>query len=643
MRKPDKKRQKQQERSRRRKEAKRTQKSKEDKCAKTKASTSRDNAPPFILSREYYSEAFFHFGQAVREQGYDRAPSPGRRLFWEQIPEGSYAPDKAREYLEDYLQHLETALQEVIGRNSLAYWHHVYRRFAPLPIGEDQSPTTIQITRAVIDAAIQKFAKIEFCDRIGISTQIEPARILRGYLVQNNCVELLNALASSPQLVLTDFGPDEYREVLQTEKLAYEVWRTMAQLRTVGKGAPLVVTHGEHWVNDDRSDDLDFLLSHFDDRELDFSTTATATVFDRDLDSEGVVILPRWNSAHISYRELAAIFEHFLDGPIVTPHPAVGPNFVWATLNLTSYYTAHEPFSVPFRERNGVSLESVVGVIAALIAHLYSVWHREPMYFLRMWQRAYDVPGSPTDIKRWIEQYVPIAIRLLGLPFQASDVDVEAAFNFLALTDASRALISISYGGPHAVFIPNGVNQVFIDYAYLLQRLHYLFFGVNPADQNFKGTALELFMHRGQSVLPTGEIRGADGTSRQVDAAFAAGDTLVICECRAVARSIAVEKGDPRALEKRKEVIEKALADIDEKAAWLREHRTGSNYSVDSFKWILPVGVTPFKEFIPSREARYWIDEKIPRVLSPAELRNALDDGSLLAAAARSTSRVKLG
>ncbi len=133
-----------------------------------------------------------------------------------------------------------------------------------------------------------------------------------------------------------------------------------------------------------------------------------------------------------------------------------------------------------------------------------------------------------------------------------------------------------------------------------------------------------------------------DGTSRQVDAAFALDDTLVIGKCRAVGRSLAVEKGDPQALDLRKRLIERTLTDIDEKATWLQTHQAGSNYAVGSYQWVLPVGVTPFKEFIHSRDSRFWIDEQLPRVLSPGELQKALEDGTLRAAAARSPNRVKL-
>ena len=416
----------------------------------------------------------------------------------------------------------------------------------------------------------------------------------------------------------------------------------MAQLRTVGKGAPLIVTDGNEWVADDRSDDLDFLVTHFDRRELGFSTSATGTVFAGDLDTKGVILLPQWNAKQTSFEDLQPIFEWFLKAPLATPDPRSAPNFVWSPVNITAFYNAHKPFSQPFRERNGVALESIIAVIAALIDHLYVTWTRIPLYFLRMWQRAYDAPGKPDDIKRWIREFIPIAIKLNDLPFEASAVDVDAAFAYLSLTDAFRSQIDIAYGGPHAVFIPNGSDQVFIDYAYLIPRLHYLFFGVTLADQNFKGAALETFTHRGASVMPTGALRATDGTSRQVDAAFGLDETLVICECRAVARSLAVERGSRQALDYRKQLIERTLTDIDEKAVWLQEHPAGSNYDISCYQWIMPIGVTPFTEFIHSRDARFWLDDQIPRVLSPGELREAIDDGSLSTAVTLSPNRLKL-
>jgi hypothetical protein len=612
-------------------------------CARPSEEVSRPPASGrYILSRakncptigvHLNHPAFYVFGATLRKQGYDRGFSPKRRSFWQLIPPGTYDPGTARDRLEAYLHSLENALREVIQLQSLAYWLHLSRRFSPLAMGDDKSSTTVQITRAVLDAAIQKYAQVDLCNRVAISNQVDPTEILQGFLVAMGHRSILDALASCPQLVLTDFGLDEYRAFLDTEKLAYEVWRTMAQLRIIGKGAPLVVMDGDEWVVDGRDNDLDYLVTNFDRRGLAFSASATGTVFKQELKKEerGLIILPQWNVDHVDYDQFRPVFKHFLKAQLQT-RKGDAPNFIWTPMNIATFYGAHSPFSEPFRERNGVSLESVVGVIIAMIAHLFVSWSRQPDYFCRMWQRAYEAPGKPADIKRWINEILPAAIEIYGLPFDASTVGVDAAFDYLSLVDAKRSEIDIGYGGPHALFIPNGRDQVFIDYAYLLQRLNYLFYGVNLRDQNFKGAALEVLTHRGASALPTGELKSRDSTSRQVDAAFALDDVLVICECRATARSIAVERGDPQALAYRRQVVEKALTDIDEKAQWLCEHRLGTNYDVRPYRSILPMGVTPFKEFIHSREARFWVSDDLPRVLSPGELQKALNDGSLLAA-----------
>jgi hypothetical protein len=234
------------------------------------------------------------------------------------------------------------------------------------------------------------------------------------------------------------------------------------------------------------------------------------------------------------------------------------------------------------------------------------------------------------------------AIEQLQLPFDAASIDVCGAVEFLTLRQDRRQQIDTGYSGPHYIFLPCDDDRVFVDYAYIWDRLYHLFYGVSVPDQNFKSRILEQFTHQGQSALPTTQLKATDGTARQIDAAFAVGDILVVAECRAVARSIGVDKGQFQALEKRRDVVETALNDIDEKAHWLAAHRKGSNYDVTGYRVVLPVGVTPFVEFIPSLSPRYWITAELPRVLTPAELLDALKDGSIKSAGASTVSAVHL-
>jgi hypothetical protein len=165
--------------------------------------------------------------------------------------------------------------------------------------------------------------------------------------------------------------------------------------------------------------------------------------------------------------------------------------------------------------------------------------------------------------------------------------------------------------------------------------MYHLFFGLDVPDQRFKGALLENLVRRGHSALPMGEIKAPDGSGRQIDAAFALGDTLVIVECKALGRSLGFERGDRRAIEFRNRKLDGFLRDVDDKARWLAAHPGGPTqaYTLQSFRRIVPVVVTPFAEYIPSLEPRYWLVEDLPRVLTPSELKDALDEGRLQAAA----------
>ena len=81
------------------------------------------------------------------------SPHPIRNRFWELIPLGIYSTDKAREFLNSYLVSVESELSNHINKCSLAYCLHLYRRLSPGPIGVDNQPATIGLTRAVLEAA----------------------------------------------------------------------------------------------------------------------------------------------------------------------------------------------------------------------------------------------------------------------------------------------------------------------------------------------------------------------------------------------------------------------------------------------------------------------------------------------------------
>jgi hypothetical protein len=270
------------------------------------------------------------------------------------------------------------------------------------------------------------------------------------------------------------------------------------------------------------------------------------------------------------------------------------------------------------------------------------LWVAHSDAVVRYWQRAYEGPSQRSYVISEIRRFLPSALEYLGSKDDTANVDVEGAFRFLELDASKRDSIDILLWGPHSIFLPYGDDRVFIDFAWTGRLLFNIFFEVQMDDQNFKGDALEKLVRKGASVLPTGECRSLSGARRQIDAAFEIRDTLIIVECRAVARSFGVERGDPEAIAYRVQRCEKALNDIDEKARWLAANPVGTNYDVRKYARILPIAVTPFAEFVQTLESSHWIAPLLPRVMAPHELRQALSDGTLAKVALSSPAVVRL-
>lgn len=600
---------------------------------------------PTALMVEYYQLPFLLMGEELMKQGYSMAePHQIRRDFWSVVPPARYDPMQGRDLVETYLKRVDGELRAVISSQSTAYWLHLYRRIGIGSAGRNDEPATIANVRATFEAAVQKFAKEKPCDRIGNSAEISPKDILNGILLSPELKTCLDAAQAFPQLVLTRFGVNEMRELYDAEKLAYEGWKCMAALRILGKGAFLVVDHERSELfYDDRSDELNTLVAIYDDRSRDPGHSATGTVFENKPapgESSGYLLLPSYNVTRVPASTFKAWFERVGINLRDVSGAEFVPNFLWWPFNIRGYFRAHEPFWKGFEEKHKISLSWVLSVMAALASRVLQIWLAEPSRTMHYWQRAYSGPDKIDFMIEEINTFLPAGIAVLGTTLDASAVDVEKVFQFLLLTQPKRDFIDVGLAGPHSMLLPFGEDRIFVDYAWCHRFLYNIFFGIKVDDErDFKGEALERLVHRGQSALPIIPCRADDGSQKQIDAAFALGDALVICECKAVWRSLGIERGNHDSIAYRdREVVERSLTEADAKAGWLKAHPHGSNYDVTGYRSIIPLGVSPFVEYIPSLNTRYWLKEGLPRVLAPHELEEFL--GSMSATSAMALDNV---
>jgi len=164
-------------------------------------------------------------------------------------------------------------------------------------------------------------------------------------------------------------------------------------------------------------------------------------------------------------------------------------------------------------------------------------------------------------------------------------------------------------------------NMYYIDYSKVPVILENLFYDLDLNKQSFRGDTLEEAISNNEPFLPTYPLKAFDNTKKQIDYSIKVGNILIIVECKVVAKASSVYAGSAQSIKYRnKHVVKRALREVDEKANWLQKNNHGKNYNTEGVKYILPIAISPFTEFIPKKERYYWVKKNIPRVLTPKEL-----------------------
>jgi hypothetical protein len=604
-----------------------------------KGDTASEKKPPSLI--EYYTLAFgwLHTQLPSEFDDLDFAHEV-RRTFWHLVPDRRYDRQESQDLVNSYLAVVEKRLSEEISKHSISYWIHVYRRISPEPAGKNESKSTVMIVRRTLEAAFQKFGLVDNCDGIGWSDELKQEDVLSGVPIKFRPPEIIDAYRTGPrQLLLARFGLDQLVQLYQCEKLAYEIWRCGATLRIISKGASIIVDHtADLCFYDDRSEELNALVVNYDGRSNKFIASATAAVFDsgnQKPSADRIVLLALYNIE----REPAKTYKGLFESLGIKVADEFLFNFVWIPFDLKSFRDSHELFGKAFEKKNGFRFEVALIVIMTFFYMMIDVWHKEPPYLYQSFQRAFSGPSTPEDIRLSVTKQLKFCSDRLGAK-EPSKEELETAISFLTLTDDKRSLISLLTGGPKFPFIPACDGRFLTDFAWLTESLNYLFLKIPLNQADLKGKMLEKLVTGGVSALPDGECKGFDGESREVDAASGRGKILVIAECKANARSIAYDRGDIAALNYRRKKFEEALDQANDKANWFASHRVGTNYDLTAFDAILPVVVTPFKEFMPSLDSRYWVRPELPRVLTPDEFAELLADPQVEEIARRCPSTV---
>lgn len=119
----------------------------------------------------------------------------------------------------------------------------------------------------------------------------------------------------------------------------------------------------------------------------------------------------------------------------------------------------------------------------------------------------------------------------------------------------------------------------------------------------------------------------ADKKQRELDVGFVERDVLWLVECKSYAAAVEVERGDHGRLRTRREKLDCYLERARTLRELLLEQRKGRNYEVpDGVARLEYVVCTPYPEWIPSLETKYWLSSDTPRICTPSELLSYLTE-----------------
>jgi hypothetical protein len=521
------------------------------------------------------------------------------------------AGDDALSVLGEHIQSVEARTAEILAGHSRLFWLHVSRRIPPKPLYGATAWTTA-LYRLVFVLALLKhgrpFGELEDIDIT--SGTLEPKAI----------------------------DHDDHLAIYQVEQLAIELNFAAAAYRRVAKGARLIPADPRGYMSD-ADDELEGLIASIDSRVSmwmevlsPFGSTADASLAEPD-DVSSSILAAQLNVAQIPLPE--SVLNQFR--MTAKEDPLAGPqNFIFFWIDLGQLRPVMHAFDESIRELTGLGTDELLAFLWALGWRHFVAMRREPFAAFQFMQRGYWLTVEGDPFERTVEDtavYVHLWWkRAVGqeLAEEAAVDLVRRAFEALAYTEQELSGIDLWSKAPRKPILHEGPYIIW-DYSAFAHYFRSLFEAIGTqtgAVGNAKGDNFEDELHAAVSRNPALEVwefrkklKAKDGSTREIDVGFVAGDTLYVAECKAVSAHPRLDRSEPDSVARRWEKMVEYLGQADTLRQFLIDHPVGTNYSVPpQITEICACVCTPMPEYIPTRDPELWLTDEVPRVCVPGEL-----------------------
>ena len=539
---------------------------------------------------------------------------------------------------------LEAKMAEIISQKSVYYWMYLYRRIGVFEsFGEDGR--ILQNYREIMEVAFKKYGMYEIGDELiqfsndGSDGNIDLIanglykKALNHYGIPGNKIRFCG-------IFLKNFKEKDLLNIYILERLAYEYYEVAVCLRRLFKGGHLVIndlgnTNTLYTVH--ATDELESLMYSFDVRSQKYAevTTSNGVILNAKFHSNMLMYLPHYNYTHLSFEQCPqyALF----DIPFY-PDDRFSkfiPNFVWYPFDFSYYYHSYEYLSEEFENKFSYSFKSFVCTMYMLVQYNFIMSKSSVTDAYAALKRGY---------KHWINKealestlynaYCYIKDRI---EISLTREEMSTILNELFLPE-DRSIMSLTTLGPQYPIISCG-QEIVIDFHAItntmLTKMHYI--NEDP-DKNyedkghaFESIVIERLKKKGFKLWKCQQkLVHFDGTSKEIDVSFVFDGCLFIAElkCNTIALNHAC--GTISFLNHRKDKVQTAISQSDDKASWLKDHLSGSNYALpDNIHRIVPFAVSPFVEYIWEKGDNLWLTDAIPRICTPSECELLCDENIL--------------
>ena len=598
-----------------------------------------------------YCERLYH--KQIRRDLHER-PLEIRRRFFCRLARGRTIRVERRHLL-DYLDHLSNGFSKGLAGHSPYFWLFLYGRIKPVLSPHHDNITDSQTTllvRQILELAMLKHGDLEKVDlRPTSHVPFEERwggylKLAIDYLDENQRKFVMtaygNADPSDESLLPVEFGPADYRAIYANEGLAYEYWLCTARLRSIGKGMRLWFDPQSANFTYEPSPEISTAIERFDARLKGirvFPTLIGISTPDSSAENNSFFKLfsASYNTEGSDLSSLLAslgVPGQSLDGGNLI-------NFVPSLLDVNNFIEAHTYLDEAFRAVAGVGLEDFMYVLWAL-SNLALIPNRslrsEEIFkslMLQLLRRGYAIYSMTLH-----ELLQEITGRISTFPNLGDDKrksiekSAQIALGRVMLTSELQRRISPWSGGPRPIVVPFDGRFV-IDVVGNLEFLARMFTGVED-DGTIRGGIFEATV---RSVVTASISENFEWGPRkiyennilvdEIDLMLRRKHKVYVCECFSMWRPLDFEIGNEKTISGRTDQINKKIDQATETCQFLLGYRKGSNYDYADVTEFVPIVVSPFIEWVPTTDSRYWISDTCPRVMSVDELVDylAAEDG----------------